>query len=69
MSRVLTERDETPMLRDLGVVVWRFDQLMAAGYPTDVAVLLAERADVDLHEAVDLVQQGATIHEALRILL
>ena len=67
--RVLTDRDsdETPQLRDLDVVSWRYDQLSDAGYPADIAVMLAERSDVDLHLACDLLAQGATIHEALRI--
>jgi hypothetical protein len=63
--------DETPeraSLRDLHVVSWRFDQLEDAGYPVDIAVLLAERSDVDLHVACNLLERGATIHEALRIL-
>jgi hypothetical protein len=71
VSRVLTHRDsgdEVPSVRDLDVVSWRFDCLEDAGYPSDIAVMLAERADVDLHRACDLLARGATIHEALRIL-
>jgi hypothetical protein len=68
MSRVLTDHHEVPTVRDLDVVSWRFDCLEEAGYPIDIAVMLAERADVDLHQAVELVERGATIHEALRIL-
>ncbi len=47
---------------------WRFDQLVAAGYPADIAKLLCERSDIDLHEACDLLAKGATMHQALRIL-
>lgn len=50
------------------IVSWRFDCLEDAGYPIDIAVLLAERADVDLHTACDLLIQGATVHQALAIL-
>lgn len=50
------------------VLTWRFDELDRAGYPTDVALVLAENPDVDLHLAVALLRRGATIHEALRIL-
>ena len=60
--------DETPTVLDLDIVTWRFDQLADAGYPTDLAVMLAERGDVDLHLAVDLLDRGATVHEAIRIL-
>jgi hypothetical protein len=71
MPRVLTDRDagdETPTLRDLDVVSWRFDCLIRAGYPVEIAVTLAERSDVDLHDAVELLRRGASIHDALRIL-
>ena len=57
------------VLRDLDIVSWRFDCLEDAGYPTDTAVMLAERADVDLHLACELLANGATIHAALRILI
>jgi hypothetical protein len=71
MPRILTNRDagdETPSVRDLGVVVWRFDCLIRAGYPEDLAVRLAENADVDLHDAVELLSRGCPVREALRIL-
>lgn len=66
MPRVLSDRDVEPE-RDLDVISWRFDCLVDSGYPVDIAVMLAERADVDLHLACDLLERGATIHEALRI--
>ena len=68
---VFTDRDpgdEVPTVRDLDIVSWRFDQLEDAGYPTDIAVMLAERGDVDLHTACELLGGGATIHQALNIL-
>lgn len=70
MPNILTDRDpgdEVPSLRDLDIVSWRFEQLEDAGYPTDIAVMLAERADVDLHLACELLASGASIHHALRI--
>jgi len=60
--------DEMPSVRDLTIVSWRFDCLEDAGYPTDIAVMLAERGDVDLHAACELLGRGATIHQALQIL-
>lgn len=72
MAEILTDRDpgdEKPSLRDLNVVSWRFDCLTSAGYPVEVAVSLAERQDVDLHKATGLLEHGATVEEALRILL
>jgi hypothetical protein len=67
--QALTDReDETPTIIDLDIVVWRYQCLEEAGYPIELAVLLAERADVDLHTACELVERGATADEALRIL-
>lgn len=71
MARVFTDvdhGDEIPSVRDLDIVSWRFDCLEDAGYPTDIAVMLAERGDVDLHAACELLGDGATIHQALSIL-
>ena len=69
-ARILTDRDtgdETPLLYG-SVVVWRFDCLERAGYPTDMAVRLAENANVDLHDAVELRKRGCPVGEAERIL-
>ena len=52
----------------LEVLNWRYESLERAGWPTDLAIMLAERGEVDLHDACDLLTRGATIHEALRIL-
>ena len=71
MPNVLTDRDpgdEVPSVRDLSIVLWRYERLEDAGYPTDIAVMLAERGGVDLHVACELLERGATLHEALRIL-
>jgi len=48
---------------------WRCERLEAAGFPPDAAAQLAERHDVDLHAAIDLVQQGCPVDVAVRILL
>jgi hypothetical protein len=48
---------------------WRLDQLRQAGYPDAEAQQLAERDDVDLHRAVDLLRHGCPLETALRILL
>jgi hypothetical protein len=67
---VLTEGDPTnhPQQLGLDVVGWRFEELERAGYPTHLAITLAERGDVDLHVACALLGAGATPHQALRIL-
>jgi len=69
--RILTDcdpDDETPSVRDLETVVWRFDCLERAGYPSKLAVALAENADVDLHDAVELLKRGCPVEQAVRIL-
>jgi hypothetical protein len=47
---------------------WRTAELMRVGFPGDDAVALAARLDVDLHEAVALVQRGCPPELAIRIL-
>ncbi len=47
---------------------WRTSELMRVGFPGDDAVALAARADVDLHDAIELVQRGCPPELAIRIL-
>jgi hypothetical protein len=47
---------------------WRLHVLIEAGYPVELAELLAE-SDADLHGAVGLVEQGCTPEIAAQILL
>lgn len=47
---------------------WRTSELMRVGFPGDDAVALAARTDVDLHEAIALVQRGCPTELAVRIL-
>ena len=53
---------------DARVMTWRFEQLRQAGYDDTAAADLAERADIDLHLAVELVRAGCSPALALRIL-
>ena len=48
---------------------WRADALVRAGYDAEGAALIARRADVDLHAAVELIGQGCPVDLALEILL
>ena len=48
---------------------WRAEALERAGYASDEARELAARLDVDLHEAIDLVERGCSPELAARILL
>lgn len=54
---------------DEEVVQWRFEQLRGAGYERRDADLLSSRADIDLHQAVELVRGGCPHELALSILL
>jgi hypothetical protein len=47
---------------------WRTAELMRVGFAGDDAVALAARTDVDLHEAIELVQRGCPPELAFRIL-
>ena len=47
---------------------WRTAELMRVGFPGDDAVALAARLDIDLHEAIALVQRGCPPELAIRIL-
>ena len=48
---------------------WRAAELVRAGFEPAAASLLASRADVDLHFAVDLLRRGCPSELALDILL
>ena len=48
---------------------WRREALERAGYAARAAAELALRADVDLHEAIALVERGCPPETAVKILL
>jgi hypothetical protein len=48
---------------------WRHQELERAGYDSESALVLAASHDVDLHDAVALLQRGCTVDLALQILL
>lgn len=48
---------------------WRLEELSRAGYDSESALVLAASHDVDLHEAVRLLERGCTVDLALQILL
>jgi hypothetical protein len=51
------------------VLEWRFEQLVQVGYDRRHARLLSRRRDIDLHQAVELMQRGCPHELALSILL
>lgn len=48
---------------------WRAEELERAGYGTRAAGRLAARQDIDLHRAVELLDQGCPPELAVKILL
>jgi len=51
------------------ITSWRAEELERAGYEARFATKIAARHDVDLHQAVALLQQGCPAELALDILL
>ena len=65
-----TTESELLLETELGRVVdWRMGELVRAGYSERDARKLAERIDVDLHRAIDLLRSGCPAETAVRILL
>jgi hypothetical protein len=48
---------------------WRAEELVRAGYDPSDAIALAARHDIDLHLAVELVEQGCPYETAIEILI
>jgi hypothetical protein len=48
---------------------WRAEELVRAGYDPSDALALAARHDIDLHFAVELIEQGCPYETALDILI
>ena len=48
---------------------WRHEALERAGYDPAAAIVRAASLDIDLHEAVSLLERGCTVELALQILL
>ena len=51
------------------VLGWRIEQLIAAGFDSDAAFVLALDRTVDLHDATELVRRGCPPQTAFRILI
>jgi hypothetical protein len=48
---------------------WRAEELARAGYEPVDALELAARPDVDLHQAIELVERGCPVELAVQILI
>lgn len=62
-----TDARQAP-IEDPGVIAWRVEQLLAAGFDGRVAVKLAHDRSIDLHDLLDLVARGCPPPLAARIL-
>jgi hypothetical protein len=51
------------------IFAWRLEQLQRAGFDSELALDLAVCAEVDLHDATELVKRGCAPALAARILL
>jgi hypothetical protein len=51
------------------IELWRSEELERAGYSSRAAGRLAARHDIDLHQAVRLLERGCSPELALKILL
>jgi hypothetical protein len=63
---------EFELIEETGVdpiLLWRFEELVRAGYDVDSALVLASHVEVDLHDATALKHRGCPPRTALRILL
>jgi len=50
------------------VTAWRYEQLLHAGYDESPATEIAQRLDIDLHLAQELLRSGCAPDLAFRIL-
>ena len=48
---------------------WRAEELVRAGFDPSDAIALAARHDIDLHFAVELIEQGCPYETAIEILI
>ncbi len=69
MTKMPTAEAQTRPTEVELVKEWRAQELERAGYPAEAARQLADRVDVDLHRAVDLLRNGCPAQTALAILL
>jgi hypothetical protein len=68
MDTALDSTDSLPTIRDLEVLAWRRQQLLAVGFDLALAEALARDCGVDLHALLELVERGCTPTMAARIL-
>jgi hypothetical protein len=67
MSTTHFDELETPHAD--AVMRWRFEELLRAGYDAGSALIVAGHAEVDLHEAVRLVERGCPPALAVQIVV
>ena len=65
-AEIVEQSSPDPAARVLG---WRIEQLIAVGFDSDAAFVLALDRNVDLHQAAELVRRGCPPQTAFRILV
>lgn len=50
------------------VTQWRIERLLEAGYESDYALLIGVDQSIDLHRAIQLLEDGCPVDTALQIL-
>ena len=65
----MDKTEEALLAEAYEVLNWRIEELMSAGYPERIAIILALRMDIDLHQATELLGRGCKPKTALKILL
>ncbi len=69
MTHLVATPESTDTEQLLRVLVWRFKQLCRSGFELELATTIAARMDVDLHDAIKLVERGCPPELAGRIIL
>jgi hypothetical protein len=69
MTHLVATPESTGTEQLLRVLVWRFKQLCRSGFELELATTIAARMDVDLHDAIKLVERGCPPELAGRIIL
>jgi len=59
---------ETEVTEEEKVIEWRLYELLQAGYPLRTAENIALRMDIDLHQAIELLESGCKPRVAWKIL-
>jgi hypothetical protein len=69
MAQTTVDRAITEESEQFRVLHWRLSQLVDAGFELEDATVLAFQLDIDLHQAIGLLERGCRAEIAARILI